>query len=131
VDAWQVETWEAYRDVARLGRKTRLPESRRAALWQIFSSLRDQLAAENLATEAAVFTRLANHIAATKLPFDHAIIDEAQDLGVAQLRFFASLGGNRPDASSSPETSASASSNNPSPGSPSAWIFAAAHAPFA
>jgi hypothetical protein len=25
MDAWPVETWEAYRDVARLGRKTRLP----------------------------------------------------------------------------------------------------------
>ncbi len=25
VDAWQLESWEAYRDVARLGRKTRLP----------------------------------------------------------------------------------------------------------
>ena len=29
VDAWQLETWEAYRDVARLGRKTRLPEAQR------------------------------------------------------------------------------------------------------
>ncbi len=27
VDAWQLETWESYRDVARLGRKTRLPET--------------------------------------------------------------------------------------------------------
>ena len=26
VDAWQLESWEAYRDVRRLGRKTRLPE---------------------------------------------------------------------------------------------------------
>jgi hypothetical protein len=26
VDAWQLENWEAYRDVVRLGRKTRLPE---------------------------------------------------------------------------------------------------------
>ena len=32
VDAWQLETWEAYRDVARLGRKTRLPEAQRAVL---------------------------------------------------------------------------------------------------
>ncbi len=31
VDAWQLETWESYRDVARLGRKTRLPEPQRAA----------------------------------------------------------------------------------------------------
>ncbi|HKZ78888.1 MAG TPA: UvrD-helicase domain-containing protein [Pyrinomonadaceae bacterium] len=26
VDAWQLENWEAYRDVTRLGRKTRLPD---------------------------------------------------------------------------------------------------------
>jgi hypothetical protein len=29
VDAWQLESWEAYRDVTRLGRKTRLPEQQR------------------------------------------------------------------------------------------------------
>jgi len=28
VDAWQLESWEAYRDVVRLGRKTRLTEPR-------------------------------------------------------------------------------------------------------
>src|SRR6266567_110984 len=27
VDAWQLETWDYYRDVVRLGRKTRLPEA--------------------------------------------------------------------------------------------------------
>jgi superfamily I DNA/RNA helicase len=36
VDAWQLDSWEAYRDVARLGRKTRLPEPQRALLWSIF-----------------------------------------------------------------------------------------------
>jgi hypothetical protein len=29
VDAWQLENWEGYRDVVRLGRKTRLPEAQR------------------------------------------------------------------------------------------------------
>ena len=31
VDAWQLENWESYRDVARLGRKTRLREAQRQA----------------------------------------------------------------------------------------------------
>ena len=35
VDAWQLDTWEAYRDVARLGRKTRLGENQRTVLWEI------------------------------------------------------------------------------------------------
>src|SRR3712207_7605836 len=42
VDAWQLDTWEAYRDVRRLGRKTRLPEAQRAALWGIFERVRDR-----------------------------------------------------------------------------------------
>ena len=41
VDAWQLESWEAYRDVARLGRKTRLPEAQRKVLWSIFERVRD------------------------------------------------------------------------------------------
>ena len=35
VDAWQLDAWETYRDVARLRRKTRLAESRREVLWSI------------------------------------------------------------------------------------------------
>ncbi len=33
-------SWEAYRDVLRLGRKTRLPESRHLVLWSIFKCVR-------------------------------------------------------------------------------------------
>jgi len=42
VDAWQLGSWEAYRDVKRLGRKTRLPENQRAVLWRIFESVRSR-----------------------------------------------------------------------------------------
>ena len=37
VDAWQLASWEEYRDVQRLGRKTRLAEKQRELLWSIFS----------------------------------------------------------------------------------------------
>src|SRR5262249_54608148 len=43
VDAWQLTTWEEYRDVPRLGRKTRLPEKAREALWAIFERVRAAL----------------------------------------------------------------------------------------
>jgi mRNA-degrading endonuclease RelE of RelBE toxin-antitoxin system len=36
VDAWRIASWEEYRDVRRLGRKTRLSEARRRALWNVF-----------------------------------------------------------------------------------------------
>ena len=99
VDAWQLGTWEAYRDVARLGRKTRLPEAQRKTLWSIFERVRDRLRVKKLTTQAGLFTALAEALAAGKSrPYDFAVVDEAQDVGVAQLRFFAALGGGRPNA---------------------------------
>lgn len=99
VDAWQLETWEEYRDVARLGRKTRLPEKQRAVLWSIFDQVRSNLKNRNLITAAEMFTRLASHLAASKkAPFDFAIVDEAQDINPSQLRFLAAMGGDRPNS---------------------------------
>ena len=40
VDAWQLASWEDYRDVARLGSKTRLPEAQRSVLWSIYEHVR-------------------------------------------------------------------------------------------
>jgi len=44
VDGWQLDTWEEYRDVNRLGRKTRLKEEQRKLLWSIFEAVRSGLA---------------------------------------------------------------------------------------
>ncbi len=99
VDAWQLRTWEEYRDVRRLGRKTRLPEQQRRTLWSIFDRVRSRLQARNLVTNADMFGRLASHLTdSEQRPFDFAVVDEAQDISVAQLRFLAALGGNRPDS---------------------------------
>jgi hypothetical protein len=99
VDAWQLDTWEAYRDVARLGRKTRLPETQRAFLWSIFDQVRVALINKKLTTHSGMFTSLASVLAKNKhQAFDFAVVDEAQDISVAHLRFFAALGANRPDA---------------------------------
>jgi len=93
VNAWQLETWEAYRDVVRLGRKTRLPEKQRETLWSIFERVRMRLKSQKLITYADLFSRLAAQIAKSKHPpFDFAIVDEAQDISVPQLRFLAALG---------------------------------------
>jgi len=98
VDSWQLETWEAYRDVTRLGRKTRLPEKQRAVLWSIFDRVRSNLEAQNQITRSAMFGRLAIHLAQSQHPpFDFAAIDESQDISVAQLKFLAALEGDRPN----------------------------------
>lgn len=99
IDAWQLETWEQYRDVPRLGRKTRLPESQRKVLWAIFQRVQEGLKDKGLTTQSRMFTSLAAAISRSKNPpYDFAVVDEAQDLTVAQLRFFAALGGHRPNA---------------------------------
>ena len=98
VDAWQLDNWEAYRDVRRLGRKTRLPEDQRLALWNIFGRVRAELRDGGLVTRAEMFSLLAKKLKDRRNPpFDFAIVDEAQDINVAQLRFLAALGGQRPN----------------------------------
>lgn len=99
VEAWQLTTWEDYRDVTRLGRKTRLPETQRTVLWSIFEIVRSQLVKKKLTTFARLFTELAVSIGTNKkIPFDFAVIDEAQDISISHLRFLASLGAGRPDS---------------------------------
>ena len=99
VDAWDLQSWEDYRDVSRIGRKTRLPEARRAELWEIFADLRQRLFRADLLTWNHVFHRLAAHYAdESRAPFDFAVIDEAQDISVAQLKFLAAVAPEQPNA---------------------------------
>ncbi len=99
VDAWQLKTWEEYRDITRLGRKKRLPEQQRVLLWSIIDQVRSNLSAQQFVTRPGMFSRLAAHIAKSRhSPFDFIVVDEAQDIGVAQLRLFAALGRGRPNS---------------------------------
>ena len=98
VDAWQLDTWEAYRDVARLGRRRSLPEQQRKALWSIFENVRAGLKEDGLITRAQMYGQLAHRFDETqRSPFDHVIVDECQDVGVSQLRFLRALGTDKPD----------------------------------
>lgn len=97
-DAWQLKTWEAYRDVSRLGRKTRIGGKQREILWTIFERVRAGLAERKAVTWAEVFGRLADQLATDKQrPYDHAVVDECQDLGVAEARFLGVLASGTPD----------------------------------
>lgn len=99
VDAWQLETWEAYRDIARLGRKIRLPEQQRTLLWSILDRVRTGLASRSMITYAGLFSQMAGVMAQQQHPpFNFVVVDEAQDIGVAHLRFLAALGAGRPNA---------------------------------
>ena len=99
VDAWQLDTWESYRDVARIGRYRRLSETQRKSLWPVFEGVRSGLREQGLVTKAEMFGRLTLEAFQQEEhpPFDHVVVDEAQDVSVAQLQFLAALVTGRPN----------------------------------
>ena len=97
-DAWQLKSWEAYRDVSRLGRKTRIGGKQREVIWSIFERVRAGLRERKVVTWADVFGRLTERLGSGgKSAFDFAVVDEAQDLGVAEARFLGALAGGKAD----------------------------------
>jgi superfamily I DNA/RNA helicase len=67
-------------------------------LWSIFEKVRAALAKQGLLTMPALFKRITEKLAERKYPpFDFAVVDEAQDMGIPHVRFLAALG-RRPDA---------------------------------
>jgi hypothetical protein len=92
VDARQLRGWEAYRNASRLGRKTRIGVKQREMLWAIFAQLRTDLAGRKMTTWPELFGRVGEQFDAegTK-PFGSAVVDEAQDIGIAELRFLSAL----------------------------------------
>lgn len=98
IDAWQIDSAEAYATVPRMGRKNRLGSKQREELWLIFEEVRKQLRAKALLTAADLFTVVTEHFRGrAEKPYTHVIVDEAQDLGVAELRFLSAIVPNQPD----------------------------------
>jgi mRNA-degrading endonuclease RelE of RelBE toxin-antitoxin system len=98
VDAWQVTDAAAYQELPRLGRKNRLGVKQRETLWPVFERARALLAAQGLLTWPMVFGEVTRHFTArSETPFTHTIVDEAQDLGVPELRMLAAITPAGPD----------------------------------
>ena len=99
VDAWQIESWEEYKSVLRLGRKTRLSESQRQILWRIFEQINKNLEKTNSVSMAGIYLTLAKALVGKRnSSFDFVVVDEAQDINIPQLRFLSALGGDKPNA---------------------------------
>lgn len=98
IDARRIRSWQAYRDVPRLGRKTLLAESRRRDLWSVYERAVRLLADRMRITIAGVYYDLADRFSSgQRSPWEHIVVDEAQDLAIPQLVFLASLLANEPD----------------------------------
>lgn len=92
IDAWGISSADDYREVQRMGRKSRLGPNQRERLWPVFEAVRRGIEEQGYTTWATVFTELAEtYRSKSEKPFDHILIDEAQDLGPAELRFFAAI----------------------------------------
>lgn len=92
VDAWQIKTAAEYADVPRLGRKNRMGAKQRERLWPVFEAVLKDLAARGFETRASMFEALTRHYGTQPVkPFTHVVVDEAQDLGVPELKFLRSI----------------------------------------
>jgi UvrD/REP helicase N-terminal domain len=122
IDVWQIDSWDAYENVARLGRRVRLPAKQRELLWPIFDSVRGVLESSKLITRAAMYRRLTEHFSGvSRRPFDHVIADESQTSTFLSSVSWRLLPVIARTVSSSRAIRASEFSNSPSHGSRWAW----------
>ena len=93
VDAWGLHDSQAYAEVPRIGRRTRLGPRQRESAWVVFAFVRERLSVRGVMTIADIYGRLTQWIeGGGAVQFSHVVVDEAQDLSVAQARFLAAIG---------------------------------------
>ncbi len=97
VDAWQLSTWDDYCNVVRLGRKARLGNAQREQAWQVFEPVIKELKTRKLHTWSMLLKELTNSYLEKQPPFDFVVVDEAQDLSVAEARFLGKIWGEIPN----------------------------------
>lgn len=99
IDAWQIDSLDAYRDVPRLGRKNKLGTKQRERVWPIFVKTREILQSQGMDTWSGIFSAVTKqYTEKTHKPFTHIIVDEAQDLGVPELRMLSAIANDTADA---------------------------------
>lgn len=92
VDAWNLPDLESYSTVPRIGRRNRLGSKQREALWPVFETARAMLASRGFLTSAQLFAAVEGTFRDKDAkPFTHVIVDEAQDLGVSELRMMGAI----------------------------------------
>jgi hypothetical protein len=84
LDAWQLDSLEAYANVPRLGRKNRMSAKQRARLWPIFAAAREAIKGRGFHTWAQIFGEVTAYYSGREhKPFRYIVVDEAHDLSEA------------------------------------------------
>lgn len=92
IDAWNISDLGSYAEVPRIGRRNRLGTKQREALWPVFEKAKEILAARGLMTSSQLCAAVeAEFRRKMHKPFTHVIVDEAQDLGVSELRMMGAI----------------------------------------
>jgi UvrD-like helicase C-terminal domain/AAA domain len=92
VDAWGIDGPESYASVPRLGRRSPLGPRQRERLWSVFGAVAAALREQGIFTRCGVCREVAAHYGGReRKPFEHIVVDEAQDLGPAELSFLAAI----------------------------------------
>ena len=92
IEAWDIRSAEAYRDIERHGRRTPLKPSVREAIWVVYTHWRALMRAKGVVLNEQI--RRGALEVATGLdpkPYQALVIDEAQDLSPVALRFLLNL----------------------------------------
>jgi len=96
VEAWGLYSWDLYRGFPRSGRGVPLTARERGRLFDAFQRVWERMEAEGLLTFAGLLHRLRAR--AEAIPrFRAAVVDEAQDLGPAELLFLREIVVDEPD----------------------------------
>ncbi|KGQ21516.1 3'-5' exonuclease [Thermus filiformis] len=98
-DAWGLYTWEAYRGFPRTGRGVPLTARERLKLFGAFQKVWGRMENEGALTFNGLLHRLRQRAEEGALPrFRAVVVDEAQDLGPAELLLVRALAQEAPDS---------------------------------
>ena len=90
VDAHAITTFDVYKAISRRGRGVPLSAKKRALAWAALDLVHAELARRRLGTFNLLCAAAAERAAAAP-PYQHALIDECQDFGPAELRLIRAL----------------------------------------
>ncbi|WP_071515949.1 3'-5' exonuclease [Geitlerinema sp. PCC 9228] len=91
IEAWGLTTCQAYLDFDRRGRGMPLKSSIREAIWAVYETWRDRLAADGLLSWGQLRQNALDVAQQNEPPYRGLVVDEAQDLTPVALRFLLSL----------------------------------------
>ena len=88
VEPWAIRDWDGYRSVSRVGRGVQLGLRQKQRVWKVFEYVRHRLTDRNHVTFGDILDEVGRWaLERPERQFDHVVIDEAQDFGLAELRF--------------------------------------------